>query len=74
MSGGLGFAIDRGGTFTDVIVFKPNSEVEVLKVLSVDPANYTDAPTEAIRQVLEREGGKKIPRGVALPTGRHVGM
>lgn len=68
MSGGLGFAIDRGGTFTDVIVFKPNSEVEVLKVLSVDPANYTDAPTEAIRQVLEREGGKKIPRGVALPT------
>ncbi|EGT48596.1 hypothetical protein CAEBREN_03618 [Caenorhabditis brenneri] len=64
----LGFAIDRGGTFTDVIVFKPNNEVEVLKVLSVDPANYADAPTEAIRQVLERESGKKIPRGVALPT------
>lgn len=64
----LGFAIDRGGTFTDVIVFKPNSEVEVLKVLSVDPSNYADAPTEAIRQVLERESGKKIPRGVPLPT------
>ncbi|KAF1759611.1 hypothetical protein GCK72_016078 [Caenorhabditis remanei] len=64
----LGFAIDRGGTFTDVIVFKPNSEVEVLKVLSVDPSNYSDAPTEAIRQVLERESGKKIPRGVPLPT------
>uniref|UniRef100_A0A1I7TQH1 5-oxoprolinase n=1 Tax=Caenorhabditis tropicalis TaxID=1561998 RepID=A0A1I7TQH1_9PELO len=64
----LGFAIDRGGTFTDVIVFKPNEEVEVLKVLSVDPSNYSDAPTEAIRQVLERETGKRIPRGEALPT------
>ncbi|CAP34677.2 Protein CBG16813 [Caenorhabditis briggsae] len=64
----LGFAIDRGGTFTDVIVFKPNEEVEVLKVLSVDPSNYADAPTEAIRQVLERESGKKISRGIPLPT------
>ncbi|CAI5448411.1 unnamed protein product [Caenorhabditis angaria] len=64
----LGFAIDRGGTFTDVIVFKPDSDVRVLKVLSVDPANYSDAPTEAIRQALEVETGKSIARGVPLPT------
>ncbi|CAB3406225.1 unnamed protein product [Caenorhabditis bovis] len=64
----LGFAIDRGGTFTDVIVFKPNGDVQVLKVLSVDPANYADAPTEAIRRVLEEYTGEKIPRGVPLPT------
>ncbi|KAK6747127.1 hypothetical protein RB195_000386 [Necator americanus] len=65
---GFGFAIDRGGTFTDVCVFKPDGSTRVLKVLSEDPANYNDAPTEAIRQVLEQESGVPIPRGVPVPT------
>jgi len=47
------FAIDRGGTFTDVYVKCPNGKERVLKLLSVDPANYSDAPTEGIRRILE---------------------
>ncbi|EYB84643.1 hypothetical protein Y032_0313g2205 [Ancylostoma ceylanicum] len=67
---GFGFAIDRGGTFTDVCVFRPDGSTRVLKVLSEDPANYRDAPTEAIRQVLEQETGVSIPRGTPVPTDK----
>lgn len=42
-------AIDRGGTFTDVWASAPNERDVVLKLLSVDPGNYQDAPTEGIR-------------------------
>jgi hypothetical protein len=39
-------AIDRGGTFTDCIATDvPGREDIVLKLLSVDPSNYNDAPT-----------------------------
>lgn len=38
------FAIDRGGTFTDVFARCPNGQVRVMKLLSVDPKNYKDAP------------------------------
>lgn len=38
------FAIDRGGTFTDVFAKCPNGQVKVMKLLSVDPKNYPDAP------------------------------
>ena len=47
------FAIDRGGTFTDVYSECPNGEVKVMKLLSVDPA-YPDAPREGIRRILEQ--------------------
>lgn len=47
------FAIDRGGTFTDVYSECPNGEVKVMKLLSVDPA-YDDAPREGIRRILEQ--------------------
>lgn len=40
------FHIDRGGTFTDVWASLPGKPDVVLKLLSVDPANYADAPTE----------------------------
>lgn len=39
------FAIDRGGTFTDVYAETP-AGVRVLKLLSEDPSNYADAPRE----------------------------
>lgn len=48
------FAIDRGGTFTDVFAQCPGGHVRVLKLLSEDPANYMDAPTEGIRRILEQ--------------------
>ncbi|VDK19731.1 unnamed protein product [Anisakis simplex] len=65
---GYGFAIDRGGTFTDVYVQKPDGTSRVLKLLSEDPANYRDAPTEAIRRILEEELHAKIPRNCPVPT------
>lgn len=53
---GFQFAIDRGGTFTDVYANCPNGKVRVMKLLSVDPQNYEDAPREAIRRILEEVG------------------
>lgn len=62
-------AIDRGGTFTDVIANpgsgKPEDDL-VIKLLSVDPKNYRDAPLEGIRRVLEKFENKSIPRNVPL--------
>lgn len=51
--GKFDFAIDRGGTFTDVFARLPDGRERVLKLLSRDPQNYDDAPTEGIRRVLE---------------------
>ena len=48
------FAIDRGGTFTDVWAKCPNGKTVVLKLLSEDPSNYSDAPLEGIRRILEK--------------------
>ena len=47
------FAIDRGGTFTDIWVRCPDGRTRVTKLLSEDPAKYDDAPREGIRRILE---------------------
>jgi 5-oxoprolinase (ATP-hydrolysing) len=55
-----------GGTFTDCWASGvPNHGDIVFKVLSVDPA-YPDAPTEAIRRVLELARGSPIARSEPL--------
>ncbi|KAF7516971.1 hypothetical protein G7054_g13964 [Neopestalotiopsis clavispora] len=59
-------SIDRGGTFCDVIAHVDGREPIIFKLLSVDPANYQDAPTEGIRRVLEIVEGRKIPVGEKL--------
>ncbi|KAJ5619477.1 hypothetical protein N7510_003461 [Penicillium lagena] len=59
-------SIDRGGTFTDVHAIVPGKPDIVLKLLSVDPSNYQDAPTEGIRRVLETATGVTLPRGKPL--------
>lgn len=66
----INFIIDRGGTFTDVIASNvPNQEdAVVLKLLSEDPGNYSDAPIEGIRRILSLAVGHEIPRGVPLDT------
>ncbi|KAI5124930.1 hypothetical protein M0805_007357 [Coniferiporia weirii] len=67
---------DRGGTFCDVHASFPNPENTeerkeiVVKLLSQDPGNYKDAPTEGIRRVLEIVTNDKIPRGQRLPTSK----
>lgn len=63
---GIEIAIDRGGTFCDVIAKIPGQDDYVFKVLSVDPLNYKDAPTEGIRRVLERALNTIIPRSQKL--------
>lgn len=65
-AGALRICIDRGGTFTDVHASVPGKSDIVLKLLSVDPANYNDAPTEGIRRVLEIATGQHLPRGQLL--------
>ncbi|KAF4761358.1 hypothetical protein N7455_002274 [Penicillium solitum] len=62
----LRISIDRGGTFTDCICKVINGDDILVKILSVDPKNYADAPTEAIRRVLETHYKTSIPRGSEL--------
>jgi 5-oxoprolinase (ATP-hydrolysing) len=40
-----------------------------MKLLSVDPANYADAPTEGIRRILSLYLEKELPRTEKIPTG-----
>jgi 5-oxoprolinase (ATP-hydrolysing) len=65
MSKKFRFSIDRGGTFTDIYCEVVNEKNEILKkivskLLSEDPSNYNDAPTEGIRRILQAES-KDIP-------------
>jgi 5-oxoprolinase (ATP-hydrolysing) len=54
------FAIDRGGTFTDVIATTPGGQLVVHKLLSEDPARYPDAASEAVRRLMEEHGAGPI--------------
>lgn len=68
---GIRIAIDRGGTFTDCVGNPGTGKMEddvLIKLLSVDPANYDDAPLEGIRRLLEKFSGEDIPRGKPLDT------
>ncbi|KAL1311549.1 hypothetical protein AAFC00_001669 [Neodothiora populina] len=70
---GIRIAIDRGGTFTDCVGNAGSGKMEddvVIKLLSVDPANYDDAPLEGIRRLLSKFTGKDIPRGEPLDTSK----
>lgn len=68
-NGRITISIDRGGTFTDVHAIVPGRPDIILKLLSVDPAHYQDAPTEGVRQVLEMVTGRPHPRGKPLELG-----
>jgi 5-oxoprolinase (ATP-hydrolysing) len=54
------FAIDRGGTFTDVVARSTDGQVRIEKLLSDNPAQYEDAALEAIGRVIGEEGGSVI--------------
>ncbi|TYJ56774.1 hypothetical protein B9479_002544 [Cryptococcus floricola] len=62
--------VDRGGTFCDVIARSASKGDHLVKLLSVDPANYPDAPREGVRRVLEWFTGETIPRDQPLDTSR----
>ena len=67
------FAIDRGGTFTDIFCRLPDGTEMVSKLLSEDPSHYPDAPTEGIRRVLEEYDsveGRTYPRSKPVTTSQ----
>jgi 5-oxoprolinase (ATP-hydrolysing) len=57
---GWHFAIDRGGTFTDIVARSPRGELTALKLLSEDPAHYGDAGVEGIRRILREHPRSRI--------------
>ena len=50
------FAIDRGGTFTDVVATTPDGIMVTDKLLSEDTARYSDAASEAVRRMMHEYG------------------
>ncbi|PWN88796.1 hypothetical protein FA10DRAFT_255151 [Acaromyces ingoldii] len=66
---GIRIAIDRGGTFCDVFATIPDHKPLAFKILSSDPSNYADAPTEAVRRVLSVARDRDIPRSERIDLG-----
>ena len=64
------FAIDRGGTFTDVVARSSDGQLCVEKLLSENPGQYDDAALEAIRRVLTDQGGsvEEVRMGTTVAT------
>ncbi len=55
---GFRFSVDRGGTFTDIYAELPDGSHRTLKLLSVHPSHYTDAPREGIRRIIAEYKGE----------------
>ena len=55
------FWIDRGGTFTDIVARRPDGRLVARKLLSDNPAAYSDAAVAGIRRLLGLEPGLQIP-------------
>jgi len=54
------FAVDRGGTFTDVIGVDPSGTYHTLKLLSQSD-KYKEASVEGIRKMLGLDGREELP-------------
>lgn len=54
------FAIDRGGTFTDVVALTPEGALVTDKLLSENPDHYADAASEAVRRLMNVHGAGPI--------------
>jgi 5-oxoprolinase (ATP-hydrolysing) len=63
MSAKWDFAIDRGGTFTDVVAWAPDGTRTTLKLLS-ESSRYDDAALEGIRRAIGLPSGSDIPPGL----------
>ncbi len=48
----LQFWIDRGGTFTDIVVRMPDGTIRAHKLLSENQEHYRDAAVQGIRDLL----------------------
>ena len=54
------FAIDKGGTFTDVIGIDPQKKIHTSKILS-QSSTYTDSIIDGIRRILKLDNDEAIP-------------
>src|SRR4051812_14368206 len=63
-------AIDRGGTFTDVVARSSDGRIRVDKLLSENPGQYEDAGLAAIARLLGEEGGSvsEVRMGTTVAT------
>jgi 5-oxoprolinase (ATP-hydrolysing) len=64
MSMGWQFWIDRGGTFTDVVVRSPEGRLSSIKLLSENRERYADAALAGICQALGLAPDARIPQGL----------
>lgn len=55
------FAIDRGGTFTDIIARSPDGRSITHKLLSENPGRYSDAALYGIRDIMSLPGDAPLP-------------
>ena len=62
------FWIDRGGTFTDVVARAPDGTLKTVKLLSENPACYTDAARAAMHEITGVEDGALPPSQVRIGT------
>ncbi len=70
MSKSWTFAIDRGGTFTDIVAYASDGTVLVDKLLSENPGQYEDAALAGIARILVSEGDKahEVRMGTTVAT------
>jgi 5-oxoprolinase (ATP-hydrolysing) len=54
------FAIDRGGTFTDIVARRPDGALVTRKLLSDNPEQYDDAAVAGIRALMAEHGEAPI--------------
>ena len=55
------FYVDRGGTFTDIVARRPDHGLVVMKLLSENPEQYSDAAIAGIRRLLGIGPSDRIP-------------
>jgi len=55
------FWIDRGGTFTDIVARRPDAQLVTHKLLSENPARYSDAAVAGIRMLLGLGEDEQVP-------------
>ena len=64
------FAIDRGGTFTDIVATSSSGALRVEKLLSENPGQYYDAALAGIQRILTDEAGSlgEVRMGTTVAT------
>ena len=60
-------AVDRGGTFTDIVAHAPDGRVRTAKLLSLSPA-YADAAAEGIRRIVGDDAVAAVRMGTTVAT------